>query len=418
MKAMHKRNSSSTWNKRKIAGVLAVIYIAGVFLGCFVTWAIPVCKSKEDLLQLSVEMGHQVLSAGVIEASMLFGMEYLMYDQSGRLITEESQFLHAEKREQIGKYASQIFENGSIFQPTFFLLEDEMSRSLHIFGIIIGSVVEAPNGNRFASILVRDLPDVATTMLIYLILFTIMFITGASFVFVTFQKERELNRMRRDLIANVSHELKTPITTIRAMAEVLYDGMVKDPKSCQRYSGKILEESDKLEQMVIDILELSKLQSKHSDFRKSRIYADEILPPVIDRYMMLCGDLGIEFDTTELNIESIPSLYTDKDKLITLLNILLDNAVKFTGTGGKIWFSSQLCAKSVTLCVRDNGPGIQSEDLPRIFDRFYKADVAHTSGGSGLGLAIAHEIARGLGEKLYVESTYGVGSAFYFTIGF
>ena len=100
------------------------------------------------------------------------------------------------------------------------------------------------------------------------------------------------------------------------------------------------------------------------------------------------------------------------------MNILLDNAVKFTGKGGTIWISNQIGPKYVTFCIRDNGPGIRSDEVDRIFDRFYKADTAHNSSGSGLGLAIADEIATGLGEKLWVESTFGVGSAFYFTIGY
>ena len=106
------------------------------------------------------------------------------------------------------------------------------------------------------------------------------------------------------------------------------------------------------------------------------------------------------------------------DKTVTLMNTLLDNAVKFTGSGGRIWISNQVGSKCVTFCIRDNGPGIRSEDVNRIFDRFYKADTAHNSSGSGLGLAIADEIARGLNEKLWVESEYGKGAAFYFTISY
>ena len=169
---------------------------------------------------------------------------------------------------------------------------------------------------------------------------------------------------------------------------------------------------------MLDILELSRLQSKRAEFRKNRTHADGIVPPIVDRYMMLCGDLGINLDTSGLNLEATPPMYTDDEKFVTLMNILLDNAVKFTGKGGTIWISNQIGPKQVTFCIRDNGPGIRSDEVDRIFDRFYKADTAHNSSGSGLGLAIADEIATGLGEKLWVESTFGVGSAFYFTIGY
>lgn len=415
---MRKKYSSSGKNKTKIAIVLAAIYFFGVFLGCFIVWAIPVYKSKAELLDLSGDKGIEVLSAGTIEPPMIFGMEYMMYDASGKMITLESQFLQDSHRAELKKYLPTLFENGELYQPTFFCLSDNEDPTVYIFAIIIGSVVETPSGKQFASMLVRDLPDVVTSMVVYVLLFTLMFLLALTYIFVILQKERELNHMRRDLIANVSHELKTPITAIRAMAEVLHDGMAKDKQEQQHYSSKIIEESDRLEQMVLDILELSKLQSKRTDFQKNHIQADELFPPVIDRYMMLCGDLGITFDLSGFDMDAIPSLYSDEDKLISLISILLDNALKFTGRGGTVWLSAQMVPKHVIICIRDNGPGIHPEDLPRIFDRFYKADIAHNSKGSGLGLAIADEIVKGLGEKLYVESTYGVGSAFYFTVGY
>ena len=111
-------------------------------------------------------------------------------------------------------------------------------------------------------------------------------------------------------------------------------------------------------------------------------------------------------------------LHTDTDKIITLIETLMDNAIKFTGKSGTIWVSNHIHAKRMTFCIRDNGPGIRAEDAPRVFERFYKADTAHNSSGSGLGLAIAEEIAKGLGEKLWFESEYGEGTSFYFTISY
>jgi two-component system sensor histidine kinase ResE len=255
-------------------------------------------------------------------------------------------------------------------------------------------------------------------MITYVALYMILYLVGTFFVVFTVRKERELNRMRRDLIANVSHELKTPIASIRAIAEVLHDGMVTELSMQHTYYGRIMTESERLEKLVLDILELSRLQSNRAQFNKVPTHADGIIPPIIDRYMMLCGDLGINLDVSGLKLENIPTLYTDEEKLITMMCTLMDNAVKFTATGGSIWVSNQINSKAVTFCIRDNGPGIRPEDMDRIFERFYKADVAHNSLGSGLGLAIAYEIARGLKEKLWVESTYGAGTSFFFTVGF
>ena len=413
---MSKSKKHSSRKKRTTAAVMVGVYLFGVIFGCFLIWLIPVTKNRQDLLDIAADKGAEVLSAGLMDEVMIFGMEHWLYNANGTPISRETAFLHVSQYDYIQSFVPDVMEKGQIFVPTILLLDNRDEEPRYIFGMIAGVVVDGRGTNRFASILVRDLSDLDTTMLTYVILFTFMYLVAAIFVFYFFNKERELNRMRRDLIANVSHELKTPITAIRAMAETLHDGMIKDQETKHTYSRKIIEESDKLEQLVLDILELSKLQSNRTDFKKVTTHADGIIPPVVDRYMMLCGDSDITLDTSGLDLESVPPIYTDIEKLVTLFNILMDNAVKFTGSGGTIWISNQLSSKHVVFCVRDNGPGIRSEDVNRIFDRFYKADTAHNSSGSGLGLAIAEEIARGLGEELWVESKYGVGTSFYFTV--
>lgn len=410
-------SGNSVSKKRAVLAVIAV-YLVCVILGCLIIWLIPFVKNRADLLEIAADKGQEVLSAGMMEEVMIFGMDYALYSENGFQLYQINNFLYESQWPYIAACAEQVFEEGEIFSPALLLLDNRDKDPRYIFGVIVGVVVQSSSGKHFASILIRDFADLDTSMIIYIVIFTFLYAIGLVFMTHTLRKERELNRMRRDLIANVSHELKTPITAIRAMAEVLHDDMAKDPKSRRAYSGKIIEESDKLEQLVLDILELSRLQSKREEFLKTQVYADGIIPPIVDRYMMLCGDLGITLDVSGLDLESVPALFTDYEKIVSLMNILLDNAVKFTGEGGCIWLSNQIGPKHTTFCIRDNGPGIRSEDVNRIFDRFYKADTAHNSGGSGLGLAIADEIAKGLGEKLWVESTYGEGSAFYFTISY
>lgn len=415
---MSKRSKRTAPKKRTMAAVLVSIYLFGVIFGCFIIWLIPVAKNRADLLEIAVDKGNEVLSLGRREEVMIYGMEHWLYSPSGTKISCETAFLHTSQYEYIRSFVPNVLEKGQVFVPVFLLIDNRDEEPRRVFGMIAGVVVYGSVGNPFVSILVRNLSDLDTIMITYVALFTFMYLVGAVFVFFIINKERELNRMRRELIANVSHELKTPITAIRAMAEAFHDDMVKDAETKRIYSRKIIEESDQLEQLVLDILELSKLQSNRTEFKKATTYADGILPPVVDRYMMLCGDLGITLDTTGLVLDNIPALYTDKEKLITLINILMENAVKFTGSGGTIWLSNQLHSKHVTFCIRDNGPGIQAKDVNRIFERFYKADIAHNTSGSGLGLAIADEIAKGLGEKIWVESTYGIGASFYFTVGY
>lgn len=415
---MSKAVSNIHPSKRKAALVIAAVYLICVVLGCFIIWLIPFTKNRSDLLEISYDKGNEVLSAGKQDEVMIFGMDYALYSENGFQLYQINNFLYHSEWDYIEECAGKAYEKGQIFIPAVLLLDNRDQEPRNIFGVIVGTLVEGPGGHRFASILIRDFADLDTSMIIYIAIFTFLYAIGLIFMANTLKKERELNRMRRDLIANVSHELKTPITAIRAMAEVLHDGLAKDETARREYSGKIMKESDHLEQLVLDILELSRLQSDHTGFRKSHVHADGIIPPVVDRYMMLCCDLGITLDTSGLHLSDVPTLYTDMDKTVTLMNTLLDNAVKFTGSGGRIWISNQVGSKCVTFCIRDNGPGIRSEDVNRIFDRFYKADTAHNSSGSGLGLAIADEIARGLNEKLWVESEYGKGAAFYFTISY
>lgn len=415
---MSKAFSNVHPSKRKAALVIAAVYLVCVILGCLIIWIIPFVKNRADLLEIATDKGKEVLSAGLSEEVMIFGMDYALYSENGFQLYKINNFLYSSEWDRIADCADGVFEKGQIFTPVILLLDNRDKDPRTIFGVIVGTLVEGPGGHRFASILIRDFADLDTSMIIYIAIFTFLYAIGLVFMTHTLQKERELNRMRRDLIANVSHELKTPITAIRAMAEVLHDGLARDEKARQEYSGKIMEESDHLEQLVLDILELSRLQSNHTGFRKNHVHADGIIPPVVDRYMMLCCDMGITLDASGLHLADVPLLYTDTEKIVTLMNTLLDNAVKFTGSGGKIWISNQIGPKCVTFCIRDNGPGIRSDEVHRIFDRFYKADTAHNSGGSGLGLAIAAEIAKGLGESLWVESSFGEGSSFFFTISY
>lgn len=413
---MGKKKHSSRTSKRMAALSLAAIYLLCVLLGCLIIWLIPILRNREYLALLAENKGKEVLSLQTPSSHQLSGLEYRLYNQNGSLIHSEGKLLDNSEYAKVVSCLPELFEKGTVFKPARFAMES--GHSFHAFGVIVGVVITPPSGREFASIVIRDFADIESSMLSYTALFTIVYAVAITFSIRLIRKERELNRMRRDLIANVSHELKTPITTIRAMAEVLYDGVEKDGRTRQRYSREILSEADRLEKLVLDILELSKLQSRHWEFKKEYIHADGLFPPSIDRYMMLCGDMGINMDISALALEQIPRLYTDAERITTLFSILMDNAVKFTGQGGSIWLTQELHPRHVVFCVRDSGPGIQKENLERVFDRFYKTDAAHNSGGSGLGLAIAAEIAAGLEEQLWVKSEYGKGAEFYFTIHF
>ncbi len=233
-------------------------------------------------------------------------------------------------------------------------------------------------------------------------------------VVYTAKATMKLQKIRSSYIANVSHSLKTPIASLRAIGETLSDGLVTEPEKIRAFGSLILSESAALEKTVMDMMELSRMQNKKSDFTKSTVQPEELFAPAIARYSVLCDDLDVTFHPPELS--QVPPLWTNRERVQTLLDIFLDNAMKFVKEEGDIWLTVTADKRRVTISVRDNGIGIPRELQSRIFERFYKQDVAHNERGSGLGLAIARQIVAGLEEELWVESEPGKGAAFFFTI--
>ncbi|MEF9990543.1 MAG: HAMP domain-containing sensor histidine kinase [Romboutsia sp.] len=224
-----------------------------------------------------------------------------------------------------------------------------------------------------------------------------------------------LEQTRRDYVANVSHELKTPVTAIRAVAEILNDDLIRDRIDKEKYYKQILRESMRLERLIKDMLELSRLQSSSISLIKSVTPLEDILINIIDEFEVIADDMGVEFIVPS-SLYKLPKVYTNKDRIIQVLIILLDNAFKFTTEDGKVLLDIKYRDEFVEVCVCDNGVGISKEDIPFIFDRFYKVDKSHSSNGTGIGLSIVWEILKHLDEEIYVESEVGKGSKFIFTI--
>lgn len=229
------------------------------------------------------------------------------------------------------------------------------------------------------------------------------------------EESKMLDQMRKDYVANVSHELKTPVTSIRAIAEILNDDELKDSIDKNKYYSMILRESIRLEVLIKDMLELSRLQSGNIAFEKSYVSVNDIINEVIEKFEIMADDLDIDFITPK-NLDNIPSIYTNYNRIVQILIILLDNAFKFTASGGVVCLEVSSKTEYLEISVIDSGIGIDKEDIPFIFDRFYKADKSHNLNGTGIGLSIAYEIIKHLNENIYIESEIGRGSKFTFTI--
>ena len=239
-------------------------------------------------------------------------------------------------------------------------------------------------------------------------------IAGAVGLFSDITQSERLERTRREYVSNVSHELRTPLTAVRALVEPLKEGMVTTEEDRQRYYDIILREVMRLSRLINDQLELSRLQSGGVAIQKQRMTLNDLVFDVCDRYQAIAEehelDMRIETDLTDC-----PTVYSNPDRVEQMLIILLDNAIKYTEKGS-VGVHVTWDDDMVYVTVHDTGIGIAEEDIPYVFDRFYKVDKAHSGKGSGLGLSIAKELLNRMNETIWVDSIKGEGSAFTFTV--
>ncbi len=226
-------------------------------------------------------------------------------------------------------------------------------------------------------------------------------------------EQERLETTRRDYVANISHELRTPLASMRGIAEGLRDGLVEESEK-QRYYDMIVAEVRRLTRLVNDLLELSRLQAATSAFEMERVDPLETLYELHDRTQGLAKEKGLEL---KLHLpEENYDVHTNEDRLQQVLTILLDNAIKFTPSGGSITLGAENAPQGMRFFVRDTGVGMSEHDTLHVFERFYQADPSHGAKGSGLGLSIAKEILQKMDVKIHVVSAPGRGSEFHFTV--
>jgi len=212
-----------------------------------------------------------------------------------------------------------------------------------------------------------------------------------------------LEQTRIDYVANVSHELRTPLSSIRGLADALNDGMVKKEEDKARYYGYILHESMRLSRLIDDLLELSRLQSTTTAFTKQFISVEDLVYDVADRFTAAAQDKGLKITPS---CDYIGKVYTNPDRAEQVLVALIDNAVKHCEVKGTIEVSAKKVNDRLRISVSNPG-SIADEDIEHLFERFYKADKAHSTEGTGLGLSIVQEVLALLGEKIWVKSEDG-----------
>jgi len=240
--------------------------------------------------------------------------------------------------------------------------------------------------------------------------------TGAVVVLHDITELRKLERVRRDFVANVSHEFRTPLTAIQGFAETLLAGAIDDSENRTRFLEIILEHSRRLARLTEDLLVLSKMDAERLELEIRRLSVSQLIESCLETAQRRGRekDLRISVNMPQY----LPDIAGDRRRLAEVLQNLLDNAIQYTLPGGQITVSAKSLEEEIILTVSDTGIGIPKADQPRIFERFYRVDVARSreAGGTGLGLAIAKHLVEVHGGRLWVDSEVGQGSQFHFSV--
>lgn len=240
---------------------------------------------------------------------------------------------------------------------------------------------------------------------------------GAVALLRDISEEVRQERNRREFLASVSHELKTPLTSIRGFLQALVEGVVSDPYQVSRYYRLMLEETLRLTRLVNELLDLSRIQSGTVRLRQEEVQIAELVQEAVDQMLPASDEKGVTLETQAE--EGLPSLFADRDRIKQVLINLVDNAIRHTPGGGRVKVSARLQdGNFIAVHVEDTGPGIPPEEQPRIWERFYKVDKSRrrTGGGTGLGLAIVKELVELHGGRVGVSSMPGEGADFWFLL--
>ena len=385
------------------------IYLLVLFIGTSAS-VIYSCSSNDNIPAFAADDAKYYVETGTFTLKTSFyGNEAFILTNSGEIICpEDSTHRKAAFAGYVDEYYSLIAENPEeyhFFFESLFPMNAKM---------IAGAAMPDGSGHYFLIRQLRSLTNICTVLFSSM---TIFLVLSCLYSVLLVRSNRKVEEMRRTYVANVSHELKSPIASIAALGESLADGVIIGEERKKKCYDLIVAEAKNLEHTVMDMLELSRTQSMEVNFDKRCVSASELFLPIVEKFSLRCADMGVHFSVPS-DVNSLPALYTNPERVEVLTNVLLDNALKFVEPGGHISLSTEARHKNVVICIRDDGIGIDKSQQKRIFERFYTGDHVKNKNGSGLGLAIASEIITVLGEKIWVESAPGKGAAFFFTISY
>ena len=218
---------------------------------------------------------------------------------------------------------------------------------------------------------------------------------------------------QRDFVANVSHELKTPLTSIQGFAQAIMDGTADTPEAKRQAAEVIYNEAGRMHRLALDLLDLARLEAGTADLKVSPVEMEALLKSVVEKFRPMAAQAGVDLNLSLP--DKLPVLMGDGDRLAQVFTNLVDNAIKFTPHDGKVDLWARGDKDEIQVSVNDTGKGIPADAIPKIFDRFYQVDTSRSGGekhGAGLGLAIVNEIVAAHGGRITVRSAQGRGTGF------
>ena len=367
--------------------LLGLAAVVGVLVGAAAVLATRVSEREQHAVEVDDAAPAPLLPAGAADVLALLKSSTVVLDADDRVI-----------RASPAAYAFGLVKEARLLQPDML----ELVRQVRRDGEIRERELElrrGPIGSATLAVLARVAP------------------LGSTLVLVMVEDRTEARRVdavRRDFVANVSHELKTPVGAMSLLAEALVDA-ADDPEAVRRFAGRMQHESDRLTRLVQDVIELSRLQGHDPLEAPTLVSLDDVVAEAVDR-----SRLTAEAREIALVAGGVRGLKVmgDSRQLVTALGNLVDNAVRYGPAGSRVAVSvaevDDESGRVAELSVTDEGPGIAEAERDRIFERFYRVDSARSrdTGGTGLGLSIVKHVAAGHGGEATVWSAEGTGSTF------
>ena len=237
---------------------------------------------------------------------------------------------------------------------------------------------------------------------------------GALLIFQDLTEVKRFQTMRQEFVSNISHELRTPLASMKAILETLNEGAIDDRPKLKDFLTMMGGEVDRMTLLARELAELSRIETGQNKLKIAPVDLNSVIDQAITK--LKPQSQRKQIDILRQSDPSLPMIPAEGERILQVLTNLLDNAIKFTPASGRIIISAKSEDDGVLVAVEDTGAGIPAEDLPHVFERFYKADKARSSEGTGLGLAIAKHIVQAHGGEIWAKSEEGRGSVFSFRL--